>query len=1087
MKKKKIVALLCAAMMLCSCAYPMEGTVVVEAASITQTDSNGVTWEYEVVTATDGNYAKITNIKLQAGTTKVNIPSKLGSYTVKEIGSAYSDTTLFYQNKELTTVSIPSTVTSIGFKAFYQCTALEKVTFASENSKKRVLTVGSCAFSGCSRLKEVKFPDGLAKLEINSQAFDGCQNLGISEFNCVTSIGKDAFYNCDFTNVVFKEDVSISGSAFGKAFKEEDQIKKTITFEKDVSMGAYQCNAPLAFNPGLTEITFGGEVNLCEGAFQNNINLEKITWGTKLEGVYSSYNTLMGQQVFAGCDNLKTFVFQKFDEDVSISFEYFYGSFPELDTVIYEGDVTTNYWIDAKNVIFKGNVNISEDLSVSSSSTKNIYCYQWDVDLTNLTADHVNFYGILPSDNTTNSQYKLKSYVESQNGSILKNLVSNVKVTNVSDEYSLEDVDAEKITLTPKDLDLEVTAYYVNGSQKEAEIISEGNGYDGYLFSHGALAADLNNDFTVTYSDVQTDFQVLLERPKLTSIIVEMKENEGNSDKQVTVLEGENQLTKEDIVVTAVYDNGTCTDVTKEDSCIILPHTITVGDDNTVMIKYTDEQTNQSIIGKVQVIGTAKSECENIEAVYLYPQNQTGVLVNTTITNKQFEVRQLYNNGAMEILAPETYTISQNTITSIGENTIVVETKDTKRKTTVSIIGIPLGSLSADYVGKEKQYGDIITLDDFDLVAAYGDGTMILSDSIKGEDVHISPEIVTEDMVKNGCGTVQITYSDRIVEVQIPVSKIVATQMPNMGMPQVTATPILVNTQKPEAEVTETPKVTESTTVPKATESATQTPISPLPTKQPAETVKPTQEVIATETVTETVKPTETPIVVIEIPEDEIPSQSVDGATSSTSKPDTEEVEAFKNTKPVLSVTSLGVKYQLTWEWDGEQNPDKYILYYSTDNKDYKILKTVDGSVNSYKYANNVALQGTKVYFRVMAQKEMEGNTISSQISSKVGKYLVDPVKAAKIYSKNQKLYMTWQKHKKCTGYLVNLTVKFNNKTKSKKFRIMSRKKNQLVLTTKQLQKKFKVPSGTKVSVVTWSVQAYYKSGKTYAYSEKVR
>lgn len=463
----------------------------------------------------------------------------------------------------------------------------------------------------------------------------------------------------------------------------------------------------------------------------------------------------------------------------------------------------------------------------------------------------------------------------------------------------------------------------------------------------------------------------------------------------------------------------------------------------------------------------------------MYPQNQAGVLINTTITKEQFEVRQLYNNGTIEILAPEAYTISQNTITSIGENSITVETKDTKRKTNVSIMGISLGSLSADYVGKEKKCGDLITVDDFDLVAAYGDGTMVLSDSIKEEDVHISPKIVTEDMEKNGSGTAQLTYSDMTIEVKIPISKIVPTQIPDMGMTPVTVTPILVSTQKPEVteipQITETPKPVESTTVPKATEAVSQTPIIPLPTNQPVETAKPTQGVTATEIVTETVKPMETPIVVIEIPDDEIPSAEVNE----------EEVEVFKNTKPVLAVASLGVKYQLNWEWDGEQTPDKYILYYSTNNKDYKILKMVDGSVNSYKYSNQAALQGTKVYFRVMAQKEMEGSMVYSQISSKVGKYLVDPVKDAKIYSKKRKLYMTWQRHKKCTGYLVSLTVKYNNKTKSRKIRITSQKKNQLVLTTKQLQKKFAVPGGTKVYVVKWGVQAYYKSGKNYAYSEK--
>lgn len=1077
MKKKRIVALLCAGIMLSSCIYPMEGSVLVQAADLTQVDSNGITWEYEVMTTADGSYAKITDVELSSGTTKVNIPSKLGSYTVKEIDSAYKS--LFYENTELTTVSIPSTVTTIGTKAFYHCTALEKVTFASENSKERVLTIGSAAFSGCSRLREVGLPEGLAELKINSEAFDSCQNLGISEFSCQTSIGMNAFYNCDFTNVVFKEDVTIGGSAFGRAFKEEDQVKKTIVFEKNVSMGAYQCNAPLAYNPGLTEITFCGDVNLCEGAFQNDINLEKITWGTKLEGIYASYNTLMGQQVFSGCEKLKTFAFQKFDEDVSVSFENFYGSFPELDTVIYEGDVTTNYWINAKNVIFKGHVNISKELSVSSSITKNIYCHQWDVDFTNLKANNINFYGILPNEKATNSEYKLKSYVESQTGSILKNIVSRVNVTNVSTEYGLGDKSIDELTLTPKDLDLEVTVNYVNGSQKEAEIISEGNGYNGYLFSYGTLAADLNNDFTVSYSNLQDDFQVLIAYPKLVCIIVEMKKSEINTSKQVTVLEGENQLKKEDIIVTAVYDDGTYEDVTDADSCVILPHTIVVGDDNTVMVKYTNPENNQFVIGSVQVTGSAKSEAKIIRGTYKYQENQEGVLVNTAIKNEQFEVYQLYDNGTEELLDPDQYTISTTVIDKLGDNVIVIETKDTKRKTTVNVNGIGLGSLSVDYIGGKKAYGDSLTLSDLDVVAVYKNGEVV-SSALLQEDVHILPEILTEDVVKDGYATVQVTYADRIAEIQVPVTKVATTATPVVTKEPVqteiaiaTEDPDISETLEPSDEKEDTPNPTGNIEVP----ITSQTPATN--TSVPNGTTKPTE--------TTEVAVTATPVATVGVTESNVPSGGVDADIAATPDQNMQaEIQAFENTKPVLSVESLGVKYKLSWKWNGQQTPDKYILYYSIDNKDYKILKTVDGTVNSYKYSNDAALMGTKVYFRVMAQKEIGGSNVSSQISSKVGKCLLDPVKEVNIYSKNHKLYMTWERNKKCSGYLVTLTVKYNNKLRTKKIRITSKKKNHLVLTLKQLQKKFKVRSGAKISIVKWSVQSYYKSGKTYAYSEKV-
>ena len=1073
MKKKKIIALLCACILLFSCVYPMEGIVFVKAADIvTTTDSNGVRWEYEVFITGNGSYAKITNVNLPSGTTRVIVPSKLDSYIVKEIGSSYSSDTLFFGNIALVSVSIPSTITDIGSGAFKKCSSLEDVTFASENSKNRVLSIGSSAFSGCTKLKKVKFPEGLEELKIYDEAFDGCELLGISEFSCKTSIGSHAFSKCNFTNVVFKEDVTIRSAAFGQAFQEEDQVRKTIVFEKSVNMAAYQSNAPLAFNPGLTEITFCGDVNLCEGAFANDSNLEKITWGKKLEGIYSSYNTLNGRMVFSGCDKLKTFVFQDFNEDVSVSFKDFYGSFPELDTVIYEGDVNSNYWIDAKNVIFKGYANFLDEQYVSSSKTKNIYCYQWDVDLKNLVAKNVNFYGILPSDKITNDQYKLASYVASQEGCILKNLVSELKVTNVSFTYSLYNKDDKEIILTPADLDLEVTANYADGATIS---IAQGNGYDGYLFSYDALTAESNNDFTVTYSNAQVDFQVLLAHPKLDCIIAEIKKDQVNTSKQVTVLEGENQLKKDHIMVTAVYEDGTCVDVTEEDSCVILSHTIKVGDGNQVKIKYTDPSTNQIAVCNVQVTGTAKSELGIINAVYKYEQDQNGVLVNTSLNKEQFEVLQLYDNGTTEILEPDQYTINGTVVENLGDNLVVIETKDTKRTVTVNIRGVGLGSLDATYIGVSKHCGDSVTLSDLNLTATYKDGTPVKGDRIQDIDVHIVPDIVTEDVVQNGYANVQVTYANKTAEVLIPVIQSTATAVPTPTMvpletvmPTLTESPVLSVTESPEEKETATPKPTETAKVPEKSESPVISTVSPLPT----------ETTMATSIAS--------PVPTVQVTESSVPGDGVDVSVTAAPVQNVEaEIEAFENTKPVLSVESLGVRYKLTWKWYGRQDPDKYILYYSNNNEDYKILKTVNGTTSSYTYSNSAALKGTKVYFLILAQKEIGGSTVSSQISAKVGKCLLDPIKKVSISSKNQKLYMSWKKNTKCTGYVVTLTVKYNNKQKSRKIRIASKQNNKLVLTAKQLQKKFGARRGTKITIAKCSVQAYYKSGKIYAYSEK--
>ncbi|MCX7123331.1 MAG: leucine-rich repeat domain-containing protein, partial [Gammaproteobacteria bacterium] len=90
----------------------------------------------------------------------------------------------------LTSVVIPSTVTSIGFRAFDDCRALTSVVISEG-----VTSIGESAFKGCSALTSVEIPEGVTS--IGESAFKGCSALTsvvISEG--VTSIGKSAFNDC---------------------------------------------------------------------------------------------------------------------------------------------------------------------------------------------------------------------------------------------------------------------------------------------------------------------------------------------------------------------------------------------------------------------------------------------------------------------------------------------------------------------------------------------------------------------------------------------------------------------------------------------------------------------------------------------------------------------------------------------------------------------------------------------------------------------------------------------------------------------------------------------------------------------------
>ena len=110
----------------------------------------------------DGDFAYSDNTKTSllaylGADSSVTIPS-----SVTSIGND-----AFYNNKNLTSVTIPSSVTSIGNNAFYYCSNLRSVTFESGS---QLTSIGSEAFS-ISGLTSITIPSGVTS--IGNSAFRG--------------------------------------------------------------------------------------------------------------------------------------------------------------------------------------------------------------------------------------------------------------------------------------------------------------------------------------------------------------------------------------------------------------------------------------------------------------------------------------------------------------------------------------------------------------------------------------------------------------------------------------------------------------------------------------------------------------------------------------------------------------------------------------------------------------------------------------------------------------------------------------------------------------------------------------------------
>ncbi len=135
-------------------------------------------FEYSV----DGDTVTITEYKGKGG--DVVIPSEIDGKKVTAIGE------FAFEGTDLTSVTIPDTVTSIGWEAFRYCGSLKSVTIPDS-----VTEFGWEAFKGCSSLKSVTLPDSVKT--ISTEMFMDCGSLeSVTVSDSVTSIENEAFAGC---------------------------------------------------------------------------------------------------------------------------------------------------------------------------------------------------------------------------------------------------------------------------------------------------------------------------------------------------------------------------------------------------------------------------------------------------------------------------------------------------------------------------------------------------------------------------------------------------------------------------------------------------------------------------------------------------------------------------------------------------------------------------------------------------------------------------------------------------------------------------------------------------------------------------
>ena len=161
--------------------------------------------------------------------------SNLSSITIPNTVTSIGERA-FYGCSSLPSITIPNTITSIGLSAFENCWGLANVEIPNS-----VTSIGAYVFKGCAGLTSVNIPNSITS--ISEQAFYGCSALTNIEIpNSVTSIGQYAFHSCSsLTELVIPSSVSSIGWG---AFEQTPQLASIVVDDANTTFDSRDnCNA----------------------------------------------------------------------------------------------------------------------------------------------------------------------------------------------------------------------------------------------------------------------------------------------------------------------------------------------------------------------------------------------------------------------------------------------------------------------------------------------------------------------------------------------------------------------------------------------------------------------------------------------------------------------------------------------------------------------------------------------------------------------------------------------------------------------------------------------------------------------------
>ena len=267
----------------------------------------------------DGNYIFYnhlgcnTTITFKIGANVKSIPENL--FFGHDVGSISFDSGsvcesignfAFNNQKNITSINLPDSITTIGANAFYGCsgltvatmngvTTIERFAFgectALQNvSATNILYIGDFAFSKNTSLVNINLGNQLTL--VGSSAFEGCTSLkSLSLSSTVTEIRDSAFKNCkSIENIVFSTGLTKIGN---DAFSGCSSLANIELPDTLIILGQYAFSDCIS----LKTADLGNQVTaIYNGTFSGCTSLKNVRFGSSVKEI--------GRQAFTGCNTL---------------------------------------------------------------------------------------------------------------------------------------------------------------------------------------------------------------------------------------------------------------------------------------------------------------------------------------------------------------------------------------------------------------------------------------------------------------------------------------------------------------------------------------------------------------------------------------------------------------------------------------------------------------------------------------------------------------------------------------------------------------------------------------------------------------